>query len=287
VTQFFLDSQHAWLLTADPGDFMHSGALQRTTDGGRTWTSGPVPFGGGDLTFLDPSNGWMLADLGGGAGSNAVAVYQTRDGGANWRRVYVNDPNVEGAADSLPLGGLKSGLIPLDMQTAWIGGVVYAPGTVYLFRSDDAGRSWAPVTLDLPAGAENAELAFEEMQIVGPNEMVLAVRQTGAAYQLAIYVSTDGGDSWTRTPTLIPGGGSVDFVSPAEGVVWNGSQFYITRDAARTWTIVPPDVVFGETFAQMDFVSPDAGWVSTYDSSGRYTLYRTTDGARTWDPLAP
>ena len=43
-----------------------------------------TPFSRGDLRFLDEDNGWMIADLGVGAGSNAVAIYQTTDGGARW-----------------------------------------------------------------------------------------------------------------------------------------------------------------------------------------------------------
>ena len=77
----------------------------------------------------------------------------------------------------------------------------------------------------------------------------------------------------------------MDFVSATEGIIWNGSQFYVTRDAAQTWTTVSPDVVFGDMFAGMDFVSPTTGWVLTYDVSGQRGLYRTTDGGATWTPL--
>jgi ABC-type lipopolysaccharide export system ATPase subunit len=54
---------------------------------------------------------------------------------------------------------------------------------------------------------------------------------------------------------LIPGAGSADFLSANEVVIYNGSQFYVTRDAARTWSIIPPDVLFDESFAGMDFVN--------------------------------
>lgn len=287
VESFFLDPEHGWIQVADPNDFMHAGRLYHTEDGGLNWTSSAVPFGGGDLAFVNDREGWMLADLGGGAGSNAVAVFQTLDGGSTWTRTYINDPNAEGAGESLPLGGLKFDLVPLDLQTAWIGGVVYSPGTVYLFRTDDGGESWAPVSLPLPAGGEEFELAFEGMQFAGAQDAFLTVRMTGDKNQLAVYVSDDGGDSWALTPTLIPDGGSADFVSAEAGVVWSGSQFYVTRDAAQTWSVVRPDVLFGETFARMDFVSAEVGWVITYDSTGRYNLYHTVDSGATWTPLFP
>ena len=83
-------------------DPIGSGLLYRTGDGGLTWTVYPVSFGGGDLTFIDDKNGWMMASLGVAAGSMAVAIYQTDDGGATWTQTYTNDPNLESASDSLP-----------------------------------------------------------------------------------------------------------------------------------------------------------------------------------------
>ncbi|HMD83031.1 MAG TPA: hypothetical protein VKE92_17055, partial [Anaerolineales bacterium] len=102
----------------------------------------------------------------------------------------------------------------------------------------------------------------------------------------AVYTSDDSGDTWLLLPTLIPNGGSADFLSANEAVIYNGEQFYVTRDAARTWTIIPPDVKFGETFAGMDFVNALSGWVITLDptNNGR-SLYRTSDGGATWLPV--
>jgi photosystem II stability/assembly factor-like uncharacterized protein len=287
VGRDFLDTHNAWILVPDAQDFMHTGTLYHTRDGGLNWTSTLVPFGDGDPAFVDESNGWMLADIGVGAGSNAVEVHQTRDGGATWTQTYTNDPTAEGSGDSLPLGGLKFALIPADTRTAWVGGVVYAPGTVYLFRTDDGGANWQTVPLTLPEGTAEAELAFEDLQFPTAQNAFLTVRLTGANSQLAVYASDDGGATWRLTPTLIPQGGSVDFVSAREGVIWSGSQFYVTRDAAQTWTTVPPDVVFGDMFAQMDFVNADVGWVITYDSTARYNLYKTVDSGATWTPLFP
>src|SRR4030095_9692227 len=126
---------HAWVQIPDPNNLPNSGLLYRTADGGMSWTKSATPFSGGDLDFLDETDGWMLADLGVGAGSNAVAVYQTPDGGANWLLTYTNDPTQPGAGDSLPLGGLKSGLEALTLQNAWVTGVIYADGTIYLYRT--------------------------------------------------------------------------------------------------------------------------------------------------------
>ncbi|HSL29541.1 MAG TPA: hypothetical protein VK900_10105, partial [Anaerolineales bacterium] len=68
-------------------------------------------------------------------------------------------------------------------------------------------------------------------------------------------------------------------------VLYNGEQFYLTRDAARTWTAVTPDLVFGDSFVTMDFVTPLAGWLISMDDSNNRSLYRTHDGGATWLPV--
>lgn len=286
---FFLDRDHAWMQKPDFANFPNSGFLSRTSDGGLTWRTFDTPFSSGDLSFLDEDNGWMLADLGVGAGSNAVAVYQTTNGGASWNLRYVNDPNHPEAGDSLPLGGLKSGITPIDMQTAWVGGVVYSPGTLYLYRTDDGGNTWSQVNMELPPGAENFELSIDpdEMQFVTSDDGFLAIHMAGNSTQTAIYVTRDAGNTWTLTPTLIPNDGSFDFLSAEEAVIYNGEQFYSTRDAARTWNIIPPNIPFGESFRSMDFANVLSGWVLTLDSANQHFLYRTTDGGATWFLILP
>jgi photosystem II stability/assembly factor-like uncharacterized protein len=288
VQTFMLDQDHSWVQKPDFNNFPNNGLLYHSADGGLTWAISSTPFSGGDLNFLDANQGWMLADLGAGAGSNAVAVFQTDDGGTTWTQTYTNDPNLPEAADSLPLGGTKSDLLPRDMQTAWVGGVTYAPGTVYLYRTDDGGNHWSPVNLELPAGAENFELGIDkdQLQFVSAEDGFLVVRMSGDATQTAVYVTNDGGDTWTLTPTLIPGAGESDFISPEEAIIYNGEQFYVTRDAARTWSTVAPDIVFGDSFAGMDFVNPNMGWIISVVDEHR-SLYRTNDGGVTWSPVVP
>jgi photosystem II stability/assembly factor-like uncharacterized protein len=285
---FFLDTTHAWLQKPELNNFPKKGVQYYTSDGGSTWISSSTPFSGGDLSFLDENHGWMLADLGLGAGSHAVAVFQTSDGGATWTQTYTNEPNLPDVAHSLPLGGIKSDLVPLDAQTAWVGGVIYSPGTVYLFRTHDGGRSWLPVNLELPAGAHSFEVTInrDQMQFVSATDGFLVVRMSGDSTQTIVYVTNDAGNTWTLAPTLIPNSGESVFLSAEEAVIYNGEQLYVTRDAARTWTIIAPDIVFGESLAAMDFVNPSSGWIIT-DSENHRSLYRTYDGGATWSAILP
>lgn len=281
----FLDVLQAWVLIADAIDPLGTGILYRTGDGGKTWNSSKVPFGSADLSFLDAQNGWAMVGLGVGAGSMGVAIYRTSDSGANWDQVYTNDLSREDAAEGLPLSGIKNHLTPRDTHTAWISGVVYAPETFYLFRTMDNGRTWTQQPLPFPPGMQGADLSIEHgLFFFSSQDALLPVRFSGEADRTAFYSTHDGGQSWEFLSSM-PGAGAVDFYSSSEGVFWTSDQFFFTIDGGRTWSSVSPEVLFGETFAGMDFVSANTGWVWTYDLTGRYSLYKTMDGGFTWTPL--
>jgi photosystem II stability/assembly factor-like uncharacterized protein len=285
VTADFLDELDGWMLVPDPNNML-AGTLYRTSDGGASWSSSPVPFGGGDLHFLDLKHGWMMASLGAGAGSMAVAILQSSDGGTTWTQTYTDDPNQPGAGDTLPLGGLKDGLTPIDMQTAWVGGVTYAPGVIYLYQTQDSGHSWKLIPVTTPAGYEQAQLETLGPSFVMQGTAYLPVTLASQNGELeAIYSTHDGGTNWLQTPTLIPFGGKMEFVSPTDGFVWNGTEFYVTKDGARSWTTIKPDVTFGDSFSGMDFVSTNTGFVVTSDATSTRILYKTTDGGATWNIL--
>jgi photosystem II stability/assembly factor-like uncharacterized protein len=285
VSTAFLSAGQAWVLLPDAADPLGSGILYCSNDGGGTWTPIQVPFGSADLAFLDDENGWAMVGLGVGAGNMGVAIYRTSDGGADWEQVYTNDPNLPNATEGLPLGGIKNDLTPLDAQTAWVGGVIYAPETFYFFTTGDGGRTWAEQPLPLPPGTQGAEISIDAGPIfLSAQEGVLPVRFSGETSKTAFYATRDGGQSWEFLASM-PGAGAVDFVSPSEGVFWTGEQFFVTSDGGASWTSVTPDILFGETFAGMDFVDARTGWVWTYDLTGQYGLYQTADGGRTWLPL--
>jgi photosystem II stability/assembly factor-like uncharacterized protein len=278
----FLNASQAWVMVADASDPAGSGLLYRTDDGGLNWTVYPVPFGGGDMVFTDDEHGWMMAFLGVATGSMAVSIYQTEDGGATWAQTYTNDPSLAGAGDSLPLSGIKNNLTPLDAATAWVGGVIYAPETFYLYKTTDGGQTWAMQTIPAAPGMQNTDVSIETGPIfTSPSEAILPIRFAGETYRTGFYATRDGGVNWEFL-SFMPGAGAVDFVSQADGFFWTGEQFFVTVDGAQTWTSVNSDVPFAESFAGMDFVNTRTGWVWTYDVTGQYGLYKTTDGGSSW-----
>ena len=282
TTYYFLDSNHGWVVSGDPTN-PSGGTLYRTRDGGATWQSNAVDFSFGNLAFVSASNGWMMASLGVAVGSNAVAIFQTTDGGQTWKQTYINDPTQPNAASTLPLGGLKDGITPVDMKNAWVGGVVYTPGEVYLYQTQDGGQTWKLQSVPTPSGYDQAQFETVGPQFLTAQDAFMPVHiSTQNGVMMAIYYSHDGGMNWALTPTMIPSGGSMNFVSANDGFVWNGSEFYVTHDGAKTWTTVSPGISFGDNFAGMDFVSTEIGFVLTNDVTGTRVLYKTTDGGATW-----
>lgn len=129
ASSFFMNATTAWLVL--PSADYTTGTLYHTANGGMTWTSSSVPFSDGSLQFLDAQNGWMLAALGAGAGSEAVAVYQSVDGGATWSRAYVNDPTLPGFSGQ-PAPERTEERHDLSGCHAWLGDGQCADGRVCL-----------------------------------------------------------------------------------------------------------------------------------------------------------
>ncbi len=283
----FLDKSHAWVQIVDPNNYPNGGTLYRTSDGGLAWESFETPFSAGDMEFVDENNGWMMADLGVGAGSMAIAVFQTNNGGATWSRTYTNNPNIEGAGDTLPLGGIKVMMVPLNMNTAWIGGVVYSSGSTYLFRTDDSGRTWSQVSMMLPDDAQSSELTIEQIKFFSPTQGFLVIRMTSTTQETILYTTNDGGKTWNPAPATLPNSGVLEIPSTAEIVFYYNDQFYVTKDAANTFEVVDPDIAFGESLTDMSFVNSSTGWVIATSPANQRTLYKTKDGAKTWFPIIP
>jgi photosystem II stability/assembly factor-like uncharacterized protein len=217
----------------------------------------------------------------------AVSIFRTNDGGTTWDRVYTNDPNLEGASDTLPLGGIKNLILPLNANTAWVGGVVYAPGETYLFRTDDAGKTWFNIKLVLPENVAQSELNVQAVKFLSANEGLLALRVSSDAPQMVVYATSDGGNTWVQLPVEFNGYGILETPSASEMIFYTDNQFYVTSDAGTTVQQISPDIKFGDSIIDMSFVNSQRGWVITASPSNERTLYRTEDGGATWFPLIP
>src|SRR5436309_2492142 len=106
----FLNDKYAWVVsTGQPID--KSVNVLRTSDGGQHWDSSTISVNDVSVLdyphFLTPQEGFLeLAAFGGaGAGSQAVGIFHTTDGGQNWTEISDTEH-----AGGLPHGGIKTGI---------------------------------------------------------------------------------------------------------------------------------------------------------------------------------
>jgi photosystem II stability/assembly factor-like uncharacterized protein len=300
-----VDDQHVWVSAADiEGDRVVNGstrhmAIERTRDGGKTWQASIPPgcdgCAGARVSFVDARTGFASVL----APPSRRRLFATHDGGASWRRVSndlafagpivflntregwaVSDPGrLVGPAQSVPIGG----------------------GTVY--RTRDGGRHWRPVKLAAPAAYEGEPATGSLPRFFGTNGVVaVRFRDRTRAQHLVVYVTTNGGDSWTAHPAPL----SADLrayswgfpealpFSAATADSWFlfvGHNLYSTRDAGRTWSITQTVAPKAPRVWDVNFTSPRDGWAIFAPLGARPrtgpALVKTTDRGRHWTPLAP
>ncbi len=273
ASSVFLDSQIGWILLVSDSDYSQS-VLYQTTDGGANWTWHNMPFGGAEIGFIDAQNGYVLENLGAGAGSNGVAIWTTQNGGKDYSRVFMHEPGYDA---SLPLGGMKSGISFINLQNGWVTGSKPQDGFVWLYRSQDGGFTWAHQDLALPPLYENAQTRVYAPTFFDNQQGTLPIDLYAEESATVFYRTTDGGENWQATST-IQKRGKYSLISPTEIILWDGGEtLFFTIDGARTWESIQPNQLLEDELRSLDFINILQGWALA--ESG---LYHTEDGGMTW-----
>ena len=282
---YFLDPDHGWLVI--PSTDFQTDTLYHTTDGGLTWSSGTQPFGGGILFFADEDTGFILVDRGAAAGSQAVDLYSTQDGGTTWSAAYVMQPGVGGNVNTLPFSGQKSGVTFSDSLHGWVGGNIPMEGNVYLYATQDGGHTWTKQPVTLPAGYTNAMTEVFQSRFFTSSDAVIPMRMMAVNFAFDFLVSHDGGMTWAAT-TPVLAGGQYSIPTIQDFFVWDGgTSLSVSHDGGSTWTSVTPNLNVTDILMKFVFVDASNGWMLTSDASNHHSLYRTSDGGQTWNPLIP
>jgi photosystem II stability/assembly factor-like uncharacterized protein len=258
--------------------------IQRSTDGGSTWTQQAAPgWGVYDLAFADATTGVAVGS----------EIWRTDDGGSTWTHVAA---------------GTLQGLVDVAFASPT---VAVAVGGADLWRSDDGGSTWSPLVtgetnlwavafgdgstglIAGPAGAllrtTNGGLDWASVSLPtwpgGPPLGIVDVGFFDATHAVAIdgfgavLCSADGGASWS--PPEAPFGQSVGACklalrSVGDGVAACQSGLIIsTSDFGATWNREA-----GGTLAEsVNAVRFDGGIGIRAGSSG---LFHSTDGGATW-----
>lgn len=286
---FFLDSNHAWLVRSygSPTSCLDHLTVFITSDGGRSWrTSSNIP---GDLKgdvsvtlyFLDAMHGWLYAPGGG--------IYSSGDGGKTWRTVYRAGIVCPSFMFSSPTTGWSTCTGPNS------GGP-----TAQLSMSGDGGATWSAVNLPNPPHGCGCSVDLP----VFFDALHGAVQVYGNSGQ-DVFVTSDGGGTW-RALASLPGQGpgwvTVDpqdsnnfwLISAPGGKGGPPDDWlYHSADGGRSWQVVQKDIpvgfALGQSGAQLQFIDPQHGFVlqaNPQTGTGRQIL-ATSDGGHTWTVIQP
>jgi photosystem II stability/assembly factor-like uncharacterized protein len=273
---YFLDVDNAWVLIEN-SENPDIAVLYRTIDGGENWIWRNTPFGRSVIGFMDNQTGYALNDLGAGAGSMGVAIWQTSDSGDNFNRVFQHEPGYDA---SLPFSGIKNGIHFIDAQNGWVTGSQPQDGFVWFYRTRDGGFSWEHQVLEMPTAYETAQTSAYAPQFFENGQGLLPVYLHGEKSAMVFYRTVDGGEIWDAIQVLAARG-KYAIASVNEILVWDGGEtLYFSLDSGESWqsritTWQPLD-----TLRSLDFVSITEGWALTDED-----LYRTEDGGVNWEKL--
>ncbi len=299
-TDFFLDSNHAWLAYGYPSTtscFDHV-TVFLTADGGRTWKrSNPVNSAiQADkslqllLDFVDPQRGWLFV-LASGRLAPDWFVYSTANGGVDWQLV-----------SQLPLMSSFCGVHFISGSVGFLGGCPNSGGNAPdLPETRDGGKTWDTVRLPAPAGGQftlDAPVFFDQSRgiIHVTAQTFQGNTETPSDYLAA---TDDGGLTWRALPPLtLPGyAQAFDFVDPNHFFVLltdgkgASDSIYETADGGATWSLASGNLVpLSQTYPEVMFVDALHGFIdepAQQMGQGPLSFLATTDGGRTWRGMHP
>ncbi len=295
---------------AGPAD----GGVWRSTTAGASWIplTDHLPTTSIGALALDPSNpSTVYAGTGEANFANhsryGLGIYKSTDAGNSWTHlaretfagrciskiiVHPADPSILFAAVTTA-GGFPA--------LAAARGHPQANGPLGVFRSTDAGVTWAQLAAGIPTNLSATDLVIDP---VNPANLYACIGHIFGHADNGIYKSTDSGDSWVRLTSglLLPVVGRVSigiapsdpnrlyalFVNRSDAAGNGASTFaiYRTDDAGASWTRRGTPS-FQSTYGwYLSVVSvqpsnPDVVFV------GGLNLLRSTDGARVWSTVTP
>jgi photosystem II stability/assembly factor-like uncharacterized protein len=224
------------------------GLVQKTTDGGITWTSQSVPLLGNfvGIDFVDATTGWVVGAEG--------SVYKTTDGGSSWVRQRHDTSK------------FYTGVSFISGTEGWV------CGNSTILHTTDGGTTWT--TQSVPAGADAVEVRFVDSQ-----------NGWAAGALRSILHTTNGGQTWTlqlggvyNEPNNRYPFNGLDAVDAGFAIaVGGGNSIYTTNNGGAQWISRGS----GSGTRPFRFARTDADhiWTANNDSEVLYSV----NGGKKWD----
>jgi len=255
-------------------------ALERTNDGGRTWTAACLPAdavtGAGGIYGIaftaDGRRGWAT----GGAGGHPVA-FRTVDGGDHW------------LAGALPAGltGSLGSVAFVDDRQGWTVGSQMGTGPAnaaggYVLATTDGGVTWTAQPSPAPV-ARLSRIVFAD----AGHGWAVGVSADGGP---AVIATADGGAHWALQTlpagvTTVHDAGFADALhgwvvgaTPAAAGQDTPGAVLTTADGGATWTVQAAPHRELWSLAVVDG--------STLFAGGAHSLWSSHDGGATWSEQA-
>lgn len=228
-------------------DLSVGNGIYKSTDAGKTWTHLPGLRDGQQIPALaiDPHdpNKVFAAVLGHPYGpSEERGLYLSTDGGQNWKRVISKDENT-GASD-VEIDPTNPNVVYASMwevrEGPWEDNNEFNGSGGGLFKSNDGGSTWHPLTNGLPKDLSQIYVA-----IAPSNPRRLYATLATASGKLNVYRSDDAGDSWGQItedprPSGRIGGGDLPIpkVDPKDPDLLYVASTVTMRsaDGGKTWS---------------------------------------------------
>ncbi len=202
----------------------------------------------------------------------------TSDGGYNWTQMFTDD---DVFVDPENCGGpIKLTSVAYPSQEL----IICGGHDTWIIRSTDQGQTWTKNRID-SSGQDIIRLRMYDSRF-------------GAAItKNNMYITTDGGLSWSLYDTNGIGSGSyfwdISFCPGADSmlIAFVGSQSYKkscfikTRDRGRTWELYKQSHYASAPIFFLDSLCGYTMFAGLTAEGSRDIIYRTTDGAKTWDKI--
>jgi len=233
-----------------------NGDLFLTTDAGISWSSITLPVVTqqkaipGPIFFLNDHLGWMsLSGISGGTFQDNDLLRST-DGGQSWSRLHATLP-----APLLPRTrspGYITSLSFLNETTGWVTGSSYSRENSWIYMTNDGGTTWQEQQLPSPQGYSATRLLdLGQPHFFSARDGVLPAASTHFdPTGVCAFITHDGGESWQSQP------------------------FFALQNYSDE--VVDPHLLIDVSVPLPSFTSLTTGWVGTI------SIYRTTDGGRSW-----
>lgn len=220
---------------------------------------------GTDFILFDVSIPKNQNDIAYAAGSKFTfdtegIIIKTEDGGESWNTIY-------------PLTGTSPSFEKIEFINENVG---FVAGYDLVMKTTDGGVTWNPLTVGTDVYLYNNLSFYDE------NIGFVSAQLNDDPY-FAIYLTTDGGNSWTEASDVLEAGGiAMDYANQAT-LYSVGADERIAKsiDGGNTWNSIYSGMI-QNYFLSLNFKDADNGVVAGEDG----LLKTTHDGGNTWNDFA-